>query len=185
MKDTNQPQWTRLHAEPGPDLKIFRVRYDDMRNPRNEAVERMTILESEDSANVVALTPEGELLFVRQHRFGIGAETIELPGGFVDPGEAPLQGARRELEEETGYTGVQWFYLGRFPSNPVFMDSYIHHWMAWNVTPAGEQQLDDGEDVAIVKMPLAEARRRLNEGYFQHPHTVTALVLFFAIYAEQ
>jgi len=178
-------QWKCLSSEPGPDLKLFRVRFDQMKNPRNDAVEEMIILEAEDSANVVALTPEKEILFVRQHRFGIGEETIELPGGIVNAGEVPLKGAQRELQEETGYTGSQWFYLGKFPSNPVFMDSWIHHWVVQNIQLKTEQNLDNGEAVSVIKMPLEEVREKLGEGFFQHPHTVTALVLFFATYQEE
>ena len=177
-------QWQCLSSKPGPDLKLFRVRFDQMQNPRNEAVEDMIILEAEDSANVVALTPEKEILFVRQYRFGIGEHTIELPGGIVDAGEIPMKGAQRELQEETGYTGSQWFYLGKIPSNPVFMDSWIHHWMVQNVELKMEQKLDSGEDVSIVKMPVEEVRQKLQTGFFQHPHTVTALVLFFGTYDE-
>lgn len=184
MKPTQSTEWRRLRSEPGPELKIFRVRFDDMRNPRNQAEERMIILEAEDSANVVALTPAQEILFVRQYRFGIGAETVELPGGFVDPGEPPLQGAQRELQEETGYTGTRWHYLGKFPSNPVFMDSWIHHWMVQQAEFVAEPKLDDGEAVELVKMPVAEVRRKLSEGYFLHPHTVTGLVLFFAVFED-
>lgn len=182
MKKTKE--WQYLASEPGPDLKLFRVRFDQMKNPRNEAVEQMIILEAEDSANVVALTPEREILFVRQYRFGIGEETVELPGGIVDAGEDPLKGAQRELQEETGYTGEQWYYLGKFPSNPVFMDSWIHHWMVQNVHLKTEQKLDNGEAVSVIKIPLPEVREKLNEGYFQHPHTVTALVLFFATFDQ-
>ena len=82
MKKTKE--WQCLASEPGPDLKLFRVRFDQMKNPRSQAVERMIILEADDSANVVALTPEEEILFVRQYRFGIGEETVELPGGIID-----------------------------------------------------------------------------------------------------
>lgn len=175
----DQSEWKRLHAEVGPDLKLFRARWDLMRNPRNGKSERMIILQSADSVNVVALTADQQLLFVRQYRFGIEDYTLELPGGIVDSGEEVALAARRELQEETGYAADEWTPLGRIGSNPVFMDSYIHHYLAYPARPLHKVSLDDGEDVELVMLSLSEVSDRLWRGEFQHPHTVNALVLFF------
>ncbi|MBK7475860.1 MAG: NUDIX hydrolase [Haliscomenobacter sp.] len=177
---TQTDQWLRLRSEEGPNLKLFRARFDYMRNPRNGETERMIVLESADSVNVVALTAEQEMLFVRQYRFGIGQETLELPGGIVDPGEDHRSGAARELREETGFTGSNWTYLGKVASNPVFMDSYIHHWLLEDAQSTHELELDAGETVTLERIPVAQVRNLLWEGAFMHPHTVSALVRYFA-----
>jgi 8-oxo-dGTP pyrophosphatase MutT (NUDIX family) len=182
MDNTAEPVsgWIRLHSEPGPDLKLFHVRFDEMRNPRNGATERMVVLCATDSVNVVASTAEGNLVFVRQYRFGIGRETTELPGGIVDPDENPLEGAKRELREETGFTAPHWHYLGKVASNPVFMDSYIHHYLAQGAAPTHPLQPDAGESIEILEISLDEARQMLFGGVFEHPHTVSGLLNFFA-----
>lgn len=179
MENTNKDGWKLERSEPGPGLKIFRSRLDYMRNPRNGKTEAMIILEGADAANIVAVTPDHQIIFVRQFRFGIGADTLELPGGAVDIGEPQADAARRELAEETGYTAPAWRYLGSIPSNPVFMNSSIFHWLALNAEPTLAQSLDDGEAVEVVLLPESEVLNKLLEGWFQHPHTVNALLRYF------
>lgn len=179
MKEQNH--WEVVRSEQGPDLKLFRARFDHIRNPRNQAVERMVILEGADSVNVVPVTPDGEIIFVRQYRVGIRQETLELPGGLVDPGENAGQAARRELAEETGYTATHWKALGTVASNPVFMDNYIHHWAALDVELTQAQQLDTGESIELERYPRSEVEQMLQTGSFLHPHTISCLYRFFQV----
>lgn len=139
----------------------------------------MIVLESPDAANVVAVTKDEHILFVQQYRFGIHAETLELPGGIVDAGEDHATAALRELREETGYTSQHWQHLGSVPSNPVFMTSYIHHHLAEDVEWTDVLKLDEGEALEVVKLPMQEVFQRWRQGGFGHPHTLTALMLFF------
>lgn len=172
-------KWERLRSEPLADLKLFQARFDYMKNPRNGATQQMIVLEGPDAANVVAITTDEQMLFVQQYRFGISADTLELPGGIVDAGEAHAQAAQRELREETGYTGGTWQHLGSIASNPVFMTNYTHHHLAENVILTHNLHLDDGEAVELVQMRVQEVFQKFRQGFFQHPHTVNALLLFF------
>lgn len=175
-------QWEVVKTEEGPGLKLFKVRFDHMRNPRNEMIQKMVILDTPDSANVVALTTNGQIVFVRQYRFGIKDYTIELPGGIVDPGEDAKVAAIRELREETGHTARYWHELGKIASNPVFMNGYIHHYVATEADKTAPLELDDGEDIDIQYYSIEETRKMLYKGKFGHPHTVSALVGFFNWY---
>lgn len=174
-----EKEWQRLSSEVGPDLKLFRARWDEMRNPRNKKSQRMIVLQSRDAVNVVAVSLDKKIIFVRQYRFGIGDFTLELPGGLFDMDEAVDAAAKRELREETGYVSNKWSALGKVASNPVFMDSYIHHYLADKAEAKFDLDLDEGEDVEIVALPADEVKRMLHAGEFLHPHTVSALMLYF------
>ena len=174
------PQWIRKFSEVGPDLKLFRVRFDHMQNPRNGHVEKMVILQSTDSAHVIARTAEGMIVLVRQYRFGIGRHTLELPGGIVGAEEEPAAAVVRELAEETGYTADTVEFLGRNPINPVYQDAYLHTFFADDVRLTNQTAQDAGEDVEVVLLPEAEVKDRLLRGEFEHPHAVAGLVHYFA-----
>lgn len=169
-----------LKSESGPDLGIFKIRIDHQRNNRNQHVLKAAVLETVDSANVVAITPNQEIIMVRQFRFGIGRETLEIPGGMVDKGEEMQSACARELLEETGYASTQWRYLGPIQSNPVFMDSLLHQYIATGTVLVKEElQLDPAEQIEVICLPQEEVRQLIIDRTIQHPHTLTALIQYF------
>ena len=179
-QESNPPHWQRTRSEAGPDLKLFRVRFDWLVNPRNGHEGKMILLEGGHSVQIVAETPEGNILLVQQYRFGVREYLYELPGGLIDAGEDPLTAAQRELLEETGYQASSWTSLGSNPSNPAFMEGIVYHFAANNITLGSALEMDDGEDIQLVALPREEVKQRLLAGSFQHPHTVCALLAFFA-----
>ncbi len=132
-------------------------------------------LEIDDWVNVVPVTTEGELVLIRQHRWGIERETLEVPGGVVDPGERPEQTARRELEEETGYGGGRLVEMGFVWANPAIQNNRTWLFALEGVEPVGPQRFDDTEDITVERHPLAELPRLLAEGAVVHAYAVVAL----------
>ena len=167
MENEKTQGWRRSRSEYGPDLKLFRARFDWMINPRNGHEEKMILLEGGDSVQIVAENAKEEILLIRQYRFGLQDYIYELPGGLIDKGEEPEEAARRELREETDFAAAEWRGIGSNPSNPVFME-------------VGGLALDAGEDIRWELMPRTKVKQMLLGGRFLHPHTVCGLLAYFA-----
>jgi ADP-ribose pyrophosphatase len=171
--------WRVIRSEPGPGLPIFKSRFDWIENPRNHKELQAVILEAPDWVNVVALTPEEKIITVSQFRFGIRRQSLEIPAGLVDPGEEPLEAARRELAEETGYTASEWKSTGWSYANPAFLNNRAHHFLARNVRRTQAPQLEDGEDILSGELTLDEVRRAIRTGTMRNAMTLLALSKVF------
>ena len=167
--------WERVSSEYGDDLILFRTRFDQMRHPISREVLKRLVLESVDWVNLVAITRDGRSVMVRQHRFGVGYPTLETPGGMVDAGEDSLTAARRELKEETGYTGGRWRYLGAVEPNPAIHDHFCHHWLAEDVEQTHAQETGGGEHIAVELLAEADIVTAVRGGEIRHALALSAL----------
>ncbi|MFT5052042.1 MAG: ADP-ribose pyrophosphatase [Chlamydiales bacterium] len=178
--DSDEPRvWKKLGSKTPPTLHLFQPRWDRMENPRTGEVMPRLVLETPEWVNVVPITPTGEIVCVRQYRFGCAALKTEIPGGVVDPGEEPLVAARRELREETGYTAEDWTYLGRVEPNSAFLDNHCHHFLARGVRETEPQELDSGEDIQVLKLTHPELIAQVASGEIDHALVITALARVF------
>ena len=138
-----------------------------------------TIFEFRAWANVLALTKNGEAILVRQYRHGVCDVLWEFPGGVVEDGEDPLEGAKRELLEETGYTTSNIIQIGQVYPNPALQTNTLHCFLALDVEKVSGQNLDDGEDIEVHLVPLDELVEMAKRGEF--PHALMTAVLFSAL----
>lgn len=173
MRDVTMPELT--YSEPGPQIASFQIRYDWVKNPQNDKVGKRLVLQSADWVNIVALTVNQELVVVRQYRAGVGKITTETPGGIVDPGEEPLQAAKRELLEETGFASEAWQSLGSVDTNPAFLNNRCHHWLAIDARSVCAPKPDEDEDVASACISMEALSHEIRAGSFSHAIAFSAL----------
>lgn len=160
--------WEQLASEVVAHFRVFQLVRERYRSARTGDPVDAVIVDSPDWVNIIALTPDAQVVLVRQFRFGPRAVALEIPGGMIDPGEAPLQSAQRELREETGYVAQHWTALGSTQPNPAFMRNRLHTFLAEGARLAGEQALDHGEDIAVELVPLDQIDALLAAGAIDH-----------------
>lgn len=165
----------RLGARlPGHDYGIFRTAFVEAEHPRGGAGKRFSLIECPDWVNVIALTPEDDVVVLRQFRPGTREICLEIPGGMVDPGEAPAAAAARELAEETGYAATSWRRLARLAPNPAIQGNHLHVFLALDARRAQAPAPDGGEVLAVTTLPLAAVHARLRDGTIDHALVVAA-----------
>jgi ADP-ribose pyrophosphatase len=166
--------WRIGARQPAGDYKIFTTSFVEAAHPRTSVMKRFSVIECVDWVNVIALTPDDQVVLIRQYRIGTQAVCLEIPGGMVDAGEDPLTAAARELEEETGYTAKAWRPLGKVAPNPAIMNNFLHSFLALDAEQTRPQRLDTSEVIAIETAPLAEVHAMLRDGRIDHALVIDA-----------
>ena len=176
-------KWEKRGSRPLSDHRIFQLREDTVVNPRTGSEHNMVVLECPDWVNIIALTPEREVVMVEQYRQGSETVELEIPGGMMDPHETdPVATALRELREETGYTGdnASARQIGECFANPAIMNNRVHTILVENCRLTHEVQLDDGEDLATHLVPADDLPRLVKEQKIRHS-TIVAALHYFAL----
>jgi len=171
--------WEILSTDYDRSFRVFRLRTDRARSPRTGKDHRFFVLESPTWVNVIPLTPEGNVVLVRQYRHGTREVTLEIPGGVAEEGDTPEGAARRELREETGWREENLISLGYVTPNPAIQNNRCYTFLADGVVPAGDQEQDDKEDIEVVLRPLAEIPRMIREGEIHHSLVIAAFYRLF------
>ena len=129
-------------------------------------------------ALAVPITPEGQLVLVKQYRFALQGRLLEFPAGTVEPSEDPAETIQRELEEETGYRASQWRSLGKFPLAPGYSDEYIYAYLAEGLEKLAQPpEQDEDEDIEVVLMTFAEFEQAVRNGQPIDAKTITSYFL--------
>jgi len=167
---------TKVSSEQVFDGKLLHVRRDTVRLPDGNLATREYVVHP-GAVLIVPVLPDGRLVVERQYRYPVGQVFIEFPAGKLDPGEAEIATAQRELAEEAGYAAAKWTPLGRIHSVVGYSNEAIDFYVAEGLTHVGAR-LDAGEFLEIVTMSVDEMLAALDRGEVTDAKTVAALLLY-------
>jgi len=171
--------WPKIGSKPLGDYRIFSVRSDEKVSPRTGQTHDFFVIESVDWVNVLAVTPQQELVMVEQYRHGSNTIELEIPGGVMDRTDrSPLETGLRELREETGYEGENARLIADVFSNPAIMSNTTHTVLIENCHLRHPIEMDSGEDLVTRLVPIAEVPALVATGKIKHPLVVVALYHF-------
>lgn len=169
--------WKRLRSERLLETPYFALRSDRLRLPGGAVKDPYYVVERPDAAIIFPLTGEGEVVLVRQYRPPLERMELGLPAGLVEDGEKPEDAARRELLEETGYSGDQWEPLGSLASSPSLKDNWAYLFLARGVEESASPDPDEHELVEVVRVPVGDLTGLIRSGEIVSSSGVAAIML--------
>jgi ADP-ribose pyrophosphatase len=171
--------WKKVSSKPVGDFRIFKIRSDTRINPRTGRDHDFFVLDSVNWVNIIAVTPDQNLVMVEQFRHGSDTVELEIPGGMMDPHETdPVATAIRELREETGYEGERARILGKVWSNPAIMSNVTYTVIIENCRLQHGVEFDHGEDLVTRLVTAEDAPQLVAGGKIGHSLVVVALYHF-------
>lgn len=154
--DNEARQWKVLSSEYIIRRPWLTARRDKLLMPDGRINPEYYVLEYPSWVNIIAITAEGRFVLVRQYRHGLGCMSTELCAGVVEEGETPAEAARRELLEETGYTGGRWTLQCVISGNLSTTNNLTYCFLAEDVVPTGRQHLDPTEMISVLTLSRDE-----------------------------
>lgn len=167
--------WESLSTESVYDCRVFTLLQRQSRSPHSQSVHDVYVLEAPDWVNIIPLTPEREVVMVRQYRHGIAGVTLEVPAGMMDASDpGPMVAARREMVEETGYDSDVIEPLGFTHPNPALQDNRCHTFLARDVVRRTVPRNDSMEHTEPILVPLAHIPDLIRTGEITHALAIVA-----------
>jgi ADP-ribose pyrophosphatase len=173
MDDSDLIEHT-VSSEPVYDGELLHVRRDTVRLSNGHETVREWIAHP-GAVVVLAALDNGKLLFERQFRYPLQRIFVELPAGKIDPGEHPLDTAKRELREETGHQAKFWRHLATMHPCIGYSDERIEIFWAHGLIYVGHQR-DHGEFLEVIEMSVSEALLAVHDGEITDGKSIAALM---------
>jgi len=173
----NDPEikpWKVLSTSMALNERWFPVRKDEVQLPSGKTVNDYFVWESPNIATFVPFTTDGKFVICEQYRHGVGKNMYQFPAGGLDKDENPEAAARREMEEETGYTSDDVTFLSKSAAYPTKMSGYHHLFMAKNAQPTGVKQDDENEPTRVHLKTPEELIQLIEGGEFEVADSLVA-----------
>ena len=177
--DKKKP-WLILDSKIVFETPIFNLCASRVRSTKNNHEDNFYSISTSDWVNVIPITSDGQVILIRQYRHGIDEYNLECPGGLIDiTDNTPLDAARRELLEETGYSSQIIISLGWVHPNPAFQQNHCHYFLALDACKESEQNLEPLEVLDIYPVPLKSIEQLIADGDISHAVTICGFTKFF------
>ncbi len=173
-------KWKLLSSKPAFDSKWFKVRQDEVKLSNGTILDDYFVWLEGDLSLIVPVTTNQKLILVKQYKHASGQIMIEYPAGYVDKGEKPAQTAKRELLEETGYSGGKFSLIGTLTNNPTKVISKIYIYLAEEIKKSVDSKKvhsDDTEEIEVLKLPLTRVLEMVRGGKIWVSSSVCATYL--------
>jgi ADP-ribose pyrophosphatase len=163
------------HCHPIHQGRVFSLFRENVTLENGVTVD-MDLIRHPGASAVIPLTEAKDIVMIRQYRHAVGAYIWEIPAGTLDPRETPLDCAKRELTEETGFAASQWQPLGEVTPVPGYSNERIHLFLATQLTQA-TQRLDSDEMLHVETLAMADAVNMVFQGGIQDCKTICGILL--------
>jgi len=184
-KNQKEPsRWEMVSESVYAECKVFDVYKRHCKHPKNGKDSDFFYLKSRDWALCLPITVNREIILIQQYRFGIDDVCWEIPGGIVDENESPIEAAKRELQEETGYTGESAYLLNSCHANPAILNNKVHYVLIENCTLTQPTYWDTHEELIVQPMPLQQVFEMVTAGEITHSVTLNGL-FYLALHLQK
>lgn len=157
--------------------RIIRLELHVVERPEDGRVFQREIVVHPGAVVILPLHESGNVTLIKNRRYAVGKELIELPAGTIEKNEIPINAAGRELQEETGLLAGKLQALGTFYSSPGILTEQMYLYVATDLT-AGVMTLDDSEEITLMTIPFDEAIRLISTGEIQDAKTIATLLMY-------
>lgn len=144
--------------------KWLTIRKDHVKMPSEYEINDFYVVEHPSFVNIIAITKDGKFIFEKQYRHGVQKINYELPAGVIEQNESPIETAKRELLEETGFGNGEWFEFYLSAPNPSNLTSWCYTFLAVNVDKIKDVNLEKTEDIEVYFLSKEEIINFLNNG---------------------
>lgn len=175
LESSEPAHWDILEEHLHAECSVYRIMRRRYKHARDGREGDFFVMEGHDWVQALPLTAEGYLVMVRQFRFGSQKLLWELPGGCLNEGEAVVQGALRELSEETGFTGEDPLQIGMCYPNPALQSNRSYFILLHNCLATESVNWDEHEELEVKAFPLKEVFSMVESGEICHAITLNAL----------
>lgn len=177
-------KWRQLRRDSVASYRVLEVCRIELEDGGGRSRGEAFTVHCRDWCNVIAVTPDDHVVLVWQYRFGTDALSLEIPGGVIDDGETPLEAARRELHEETGYEAADFEPLLVVEPNPAIQNNRCFSFVARGARRTGVTRFDPMEEIETALVARNRVGALLDSGQITHALVQGPLEAFWRKYRE-